>query len=146
MSGTLLHIATRTAKGAPMIELESATVDLQTGVADDVRGKRGKRQVTIISSERWNEARELVGQDLPWTTRRANLMVAGIDFDNLWGKQLRIGEVLLVVNEECHPCGRMDEAYKGLRKAMTPRVRGGILCTVVDPGTISKGDVVSVES
>ena len=146
MSGKLLNIAIRTAKRAPMIELEEAEVSLETGVANDLRGKPGKRQVTIISKERWEEALAIVQTDLPWTTRRANLMVEGIDFDALWGKQLRIGEVVLRVRGECHPCGRMDEAHKGVKKAMKPRLRGGILCTVVVPGRIAKGDVVSIKS
>jgi len=127
-----------------MDELESATISLETGVNNDFRGKPGKRQVSILSRERWEEALQATNTDLHWTTRRANLLVEGIEFADLLGKQLRVGEVLLQVTKECRPCARMDEAHQGLRAAMKPRMRGGVLCAVLEPGQIRKGDAVQL--
>lgn len=123
-----------------MIELQAAEITLEKGVENDFRGKPGKRQVTLLSAERWAEACQAVGETLPWTTRRANLLVEGIDFDALEGQQLRVGQAILQVNGECEPCSRMDEAKAGLQKAMKPRLRAGLLATVLVPGNIKVGD------
>ena len=44
--GRLSGIARREKKRAPMETLDSAEISMETGVADDSRGKQGKRQVT----------------------------------------------------------------------------------------------------
>ena len=84
--GTLTGIARRDRKRAPMETLERADVSKETGVAEDFRGRRGKRQVTVISARSWREACRDLGQELPWTTRRANLLVEGLDLPDTTGE------------------------------------------------------------
>ena len=48
--GRLVGIAKREAKRADMEILEDAEISEQTGVANDFRGKPGKRQVTLVSA------------------------------------------------------------------------------------------------
>ena len=71
--GRLVGIARREKKRAPMETLERAEVSDQTGVAKDLRGKPGKRTVTIISARAWREVCTELGQYVPWTTRRAKV-------------------------------------------------------------------------
>ena len=142
--GRLVGIARREEKRAPMETLESAEVSEDTGVANDFRGKPGKRTVTVISARAWHAACAELGQDIPWTTRRANLIVDDIDLPRTEGPIIEIGEVRLKVAMEVDPCFRMDEQVEGLKAALTPDWRGGVGCTVLQGGSISIGDAVTV--
>ena len=95
MTAKLLGIATRSAKRAPMEACSEAEVDPNTGVARDFRGKPGRRQVTVLARESWEAACAEVQEGLPWTLRRANLYVEGVNLKDSTGKTLLIGEVEL---------------------------------------------------
>ncbi len=144
--GELVGIARRDAKRAAMQELRSATVTTDTGVADDFRGKPGKRQITILSADVWNAVCEELDSDLPWTTRRANLLVSGVDLPRSSGQTIQVGPVTLRVTMETDPCSRMDEQHDGLREALLPDWRGGVCCEVVSGGDIAIGDAVRVDA
>ena len=77
--GTLLGIAVKRTQDPSRVVLDEATISCETGVADDIKGKPGKRQVTVLSREAWDEVCAELGEQLPWTARRANLLVEGID-------------------------------------------------------------------
>lgn len=143
--GKLVDIATRERRKAPMNTHSSARISFENGVANDSRGKhRGKRQVTVLSQESWILASELMNIEMPWTTRRANLLVHGIDLKNTTGKKLQIGSCLLEVTGELEPCNRMDEQYEGLTSILTPEWRGGVTCKILSEGTIAQGDDVQL--
>ena len=142
--GRLIGIARREQKRAPMEVLEDAEVSEQTGVARDFRGRSGKRQVTVISAEAWAAACEDLGQQVPWTTRRSNLLVEDIKLPQRTGDVIEIGSVRLLVTMELDPCSRMEEQVEGLQTALTPDWRGGVACSVLKAGTVSLGDEVTV--
>ena len=142
--GRLIGIARREQKRAGMEILEDADISAQTGVAEDFRGKPGKRQVTVISAEAWAAACEDLGQQIPWTTRRANLLVEDIKLPQCTGDVIKVGGVRLLITMEVDPCSRMEEQYDGLRAALTPDWRGGVACTVLKGGSVRLGDDVSV--
>ena len=100
--------------------------------------------MTILSVEAWNSVCEELKTDLPWTTRRANLLVSGIKLPQESGYQIKIGEVLLEVTRQTDPCERMDEQYSGLTDALMPDWRGGVCCSVVRGGNITSGDKVTL--
>jgi MOSC domain-containing protein YiiM len=143
--GTLTGIARREKKRAPMETLERAEISKASGVAGDFRGKAGKRQVTVVSAAAWRDACRDLGQDVPWTTRRANLLVDGIDLPETTGAILAIGRVRLLVTGEVDPCSRMDEQYAGLTRALQPEWRGGVSCSVLEAGPVALGDSVTLE-
>ncbi|NOU46457.1 MAG: MOSC domain-containing protein [Bacteroidales bacterium] len=140
--GQLAGIAYKTEKYGAMISLESAMVGTGTGVASDYRGIPGKRQVTVLSKEAFEAACNEIQDSLPWTIRRANLMISGIDLENTTGKHLRIGELVLEITGQTEPCFRMDEQRDGLKLALQPQWRGGVTCRVTTGGTITVGDKV----
>ncbi len=137
--GKLLGIAIKSASRAPMLELNSAQVTAGRGLVGDYRGRARDRQITVLSQEAWQAACAELGVHLPWTTRRANLLVEGIQLENTTGDHLRIGDVVLEITGETRPCERMDEAASGLRASLKPRWRGGVTCRVVEAGEISVG-------
>ena len=140
--GRLVGIARRDKKRAAMQILDHAEISIAGGVANDFRGKSGERQVTVISARAWREACEELGRDLPWTVRRANLLVDNIDLPAAAGGLLAIGSVRLKINLETRPCSRMDEQCEGLKAALEPDWRGGLCCSVLQGGTVSIGDPV----
>jgi MOSC domain-containing protein YiiM len=82
--------------------------------------------------------------ELPWTTRRANLLVEGVRLPRARGGILQIGPVKLEVTNQTVPCSRMDEAFGGLMKALYPEWRGGVTCAVLEGGDVALGDAVDV--
>lgn len=142
--GRLIGIARREQKRAEMQILEDAEISEQSGVAKDFRGKPGKRQVTVIVAESWAATCEDLGQQIPWTTRRANLLVEDIELPRRTGDIIEIGDVRLLVTMEVDPCSRMEEQFEGLRAALTPEWRGGVACTVLKGGSVRLGDNVSL--
>ena len=140
----LISIAIRAASQAPMHTLEQAMVTRVAGVAGDVRGKPGNRQITLLSATQWQDVCYDLGSELPWTLRRANLFIEGIEFGpSTQGMQLQVGNLLLHITGETAPCSRMDAQFPGLTRALTPCWRGGVTGRVVADATIQINDDVS---
>ena len=136
-------IAIKNRPRVAMQSIDSARVDVASGILGDFRGSQQDRQITILSESAWRKACDEVGAELPWTVRRANLLVDGVEFDESFvGKRVRIGEVELEITRETDPCSRMDAQHQGLTAALTPDWRGGVCCRVVGPGDINIGDAV----
>jgi MOSC domain-containing protein YiiM len=142
--GHLLAIARAPVKRGPLMTLQEAGVGVTEGVDGDARGTRQGRQVTVVFREGWDAACRELGVELPWTTRRANLLVEGVAVPRE-GKRLVIGSLVLEVTQETQPCQVMEAAHRGLRAALTPDWRGGVCCRVIAGGTIRVGDPVEVE-
>ncbi len=142
--GRLVGIARREKKRAEMEILKDAEISDESGVANDFRGRPGKRQVTVMSAEAWASACKELGQEIPWTTRRANLLVEDVELPQRTGDVIEVGGVRLLITMEVDPCSRMEEQVQGLRSALTPEWRGGVACTVLKGGPVRVGDNVSV--
>ena len=136
--GRLERIWIKRGSGAPMDEVFSAQLVAGRGIVGNAN-QGGKRQVTLLSSESWNDITgELLGADP--TIRRANLLLSSIDLRDARGKTLRIGSVRIRINGETRPCHQMEEAVPGLRKAMSVPWGGGAFGEVLDDGAIAIGD------
>lgn len=141
----LVGIAYKTEKRGAMITTKHASVTQKNGVENDIFGRPGKRQVTVMSLQQWQQACNEVDKNLPWFTRRANLLVDGLSFSALdQGKQLVIGELILEVTGETDPCKKMEIAYPGLEKALLPDWRGGVTCRVLNDASIAINAPVSL--
>src|SRR5207248_11150268 len=92
----------------------------------------GRRQISIIGEEAWNEAVRELGAGVDPSARRANVMVRGVDLERSRGKLLRIGACLVRIRGEITPCERMDEAREGLRAALRPHWRGGAFGEILE--------------
>ena len=143
--GALLDIAIRPASRQDMQTLADCQLSPEAGLAADFRGRPGSRQVTVLAIEDWRQACSELGVDLPWTTRRANLLVEGIALFDSAGLQLRIGAAVLAITGETAPCSRMEEYQEGLRAALSPRWRGGVCCRVIAGDHLNVGATVELE-
>jgi MOSC domain-containing protein YiiM len=143
---TLKSIAIKTTSRAPMQEQDGAEITIDKGITGDFRGSAKDRQVTILSESAWQKACNTIGSDLAWTTRRANMLVNGVEFaaDDV-GKTVRIGEVSLKIMQETKPCSLMDQQHQGLKAALIPQWRGGVCCNVLTPGSIQVGDHIKID-
>ena len=144
MSARLIGIARRDKPRAPMEMLQRADVTTEAGIVGDCRGVVEDRQVTLIFREDWEAACRALGRELPWVTRRANLLVEGLTHFKRVGAQLRVGSALLEITEENPPCRLMDILAEGLLVALQPDWRGGVACRVLQDGTVALGDRVAV--
>ena len=143
--GKVIGITTRIEKRGPMVVYASAKVSFDHGVGDDYRGlTRNDRQVTVMTEENWNVVCEELDRKLHWTTRRANILISGVDLENTTGKLLKIGNFFLEITGELAPCYRMDEELNGLKKALTPNWRGGVTCKILKEGIVNEGDKVTI--
>ena len=142
MTGILIGIARAKVVLAPLEEMDEASVSEMGGIAGDARGAKPGRQVTVLFQEGWRDACRAVGAELPWTTRRANLYVEGLERPRATGGCIHVGGVVLEVTQETKPCTLMERAHPGLRLALSPDWRGGVCCTVLQGGIIRKGDRV----
>jgi MOSC domain-containing protein YiiM len=71
-------------------------------------------------------------------------MVRGIVVNELIGQNLRLGHILVRVEDKCNPCNNMEKRIgPGAKDAMNGR--GGIRCRVIEGGELRVGDKITVE-
>ena len=141
MPGHLRSIYLKRFKKGPMDPRDVAILVAGKGILGNAN-KGGRRQVILLEEEAWADAVAELGVDLDPTTRRANLLVAGIRLEGTRGRTLRVGPTRLRIFTECTPCYQMDQAHPGLKAALRPRWRGGACAEVIEGGEIRLGDEV----
>ncbi len=140
MPGSLEAIWIKRFKRGPMDGATEARLVEDRGIVGNAN-QGGRRQVTVIQRDTWDDMmRDLGDPGLDPSVRRANLLVDGVDLADSRGKVLEVGAVRIRIVGETRPCERMDEAFPGLRHAMSRPWRGGAYGTVLRGGTIRVGD------
>lgn len=143
--GRLERILIKRAHRGPMDAVDRATLIAGRGIEGNA-DRGGRRQVTLLDRERWDELmRESGGMEDP-AERRANLLLSGLSLVESRGRILRIGTVRLRVGGETRPCERMDDVLPGLQRAMRERWGGGVFAEVIDDGEIAVGEEVAFEA
>ena len=142
--GIVKGIAYRPRSREPMTETAECSVAVGRGLTAEDR-PAGQREVTLMSIESWRDVCRELQVDLPWHTRRANLLTEGSDLAETIGHTLSIGGVRIEIHGESKPCGLMDELHGGLRQALVPHARGGVYGQVLLGGIIRIGDGIMIE-
>lgn len=109
-------------------------------------GKPSRRQVTLIEREQIAEHAATLGlQSIPAGAVRSNIETSGIDLVSLLGREIEIGESILLLYAPRDPCARMDAICQGLRELMMNN-RQGVLAQVIRSGKIRVGDSIKVRT
>ncbi|MGI4834524.1 MAG: MOSC domain-containing protein [Janthinobacterium lividum] len=146
--GRLEWIGRRPARRAELEAVLEAEVITDRHLAGDHASPRpgGKRQLTLMQAEHLAAVAGFLGLPAPVEPGRLrrNLVVSGLNLLALKGRQIQIGdEVVLDVTGECHPCSRMEEEL-GLGGYNAMRGHGGLTAHIAQGGTIRVGDAVRV--
>ncbi|MGR3614974.1 MAG: MOSC domain-containing protein [Paracoccaceae bacterium] len=139
-AGRVQWIGLRPARREGVVAVDCVQVTM-TGLQGD-HGRSGKRAVTMVQAEHLPVIGSFLGRGpvVPETLRR-NLVVEGINFSALKGRQVQVGQAVLQVEVICAPCSRMEEAF-GIGGYSAVRGHGGWCASVIEPGEIKLGDVV----
>jgi MOSC domain-containing protein YiiM len=127
------------------VQLDAATVVADAGLEGDWRSRPGRRrQITLIEAEALEDVGSALGRAVPAGASRRQVVVRGLRLNPTIGKRLRLGPVLVQVDELCDPCENMEGTIgAGARQAMTGR--GGVCGRVLEGGCLRLGDAVNVE-
>lgn len=140
-AGEITGIFIKRVHGGPMDAQQTAVLEAGRGLVGNA-DRGGRRQVTLLSQERWDELLQKVGASLRPEARRANLILSGIDLENSRGRTLLIGSCRVRIGGETRPCELMEAAATGLQAAMREHWGGGAFAEVLEGGTIATGDAV----
>jgi MOSC domain-containing protein YiiM len=112
-------------------------------VGDHYSGRSGIRQVTLIEREQLLAVASYMrlAEVEPASVRR-NIVTAGINLHALKSRHFRMGEAVLELTGECHPCSRMEENL-GVGGYNAMRGTGGMTARVISAGRVRLGDPVA---
>jgi MOSC domain-containing protein YiiM len=144
MSGRLKQIWTKRFHRGPMEPVSTARLQVGRGLANNA-DLGGKRQITLISRERWEIVTNAMDVVLDPILRRANLLVSGINLQESRNRVIRIGPCRIRLVGETRPCERMDLVHPGLCAALDSDWNGGAYGEVLDGGEITINDEVRWE-
>jgi MOSC domain-containing protein YiiM len=118
-----------------MEELSETSAVTDSGFQGCAHARPGsKRQVLLVDRE------TLEAMNLEPGITRENITTDGLNVNGLKAEQLRIGEARLEVSAICTPCDQLEKVRPGLRREMWGR--RGMMCRVVEGGTIRRGDSI----
>jgi MOSC domain-containing protein YiiM len=134
----VLHLFQLVTRGEPVREFEEVLAVENKGFRDCLHGRSGSsRQVLVMDIETLEEF------GIPPGRAKENITTRGIELYGLrLGQRIRVGEALLEITKPCEPCNQMDAIRAGLQEEM--RGRRGILCRVVEPGKIRRGERIEI--
>ena len=143
-AGEIAWIGVRPARDEPMEVLEEVVATVAEGLAGDrFAAKRSDvRAVTLVQAEHLSVIAALAGRhEVDPADLRRNLLVRGINLLALKGQPISVGDAVLELTGQCHPCSKMEKRLgTGAYNAM--RGHGGMTARVIKSGTIRVGDWV----
>jgi MOSC domain-containing protein YiiM len=144
--GTVRWIGLRPKRHAAMLSVHHARLDPIEGLIGDhyLSKTTGNRHLTLIGQESLSAIASYLRRDLvPPEFLRRNVVISGLNLLALKTKRFYLGEALLEMTGECHPCSRMEVTFgEGGYNAV--RGNGGITARVIAGGMIHVGDQLQV--
>ena len=144
-AGRVEWLGIRPERREPVQPVAAITVSQKKGIlGDHYSGQSGNRHVTLIQAEHLPVVAALTGRDhLEPALVRRNIVISGMNLLALKDHQVQLGDVILTITGQCHPCSKLEIALgPGGYNAM--RGHGGLTARVVKEGVIRVGDAVTV--
>jgi MOSC domain-containing protein YiiM len=143
--GKVIGIAAQEKENLPVTVYASAKVSFKNGIADDYRGAlQNEHQITVIALESWEEVCSELNTKLHWTSSNAHLLIEGVDLVDSVGDILRIGNFYLEITAKNTPGDSFDDVFIGLKEALTPNWRAGVIAKVYSEGVVNEKDEVTL--
>jgi MOSC domain-containing protein YiiM len=145
--GVVVSIHRVAGRAGPAVALEAARFVADFGLEGDWRSRSGRgRQITLIEAEALEHVARTLGMDaVPAGASRRQVVVRGLALAATIGQHLRLGEVVVAVEQPCDPCANMERTIgPGALRAMAGR--GGVCGRVLAGGMVRPGDVVAAEA
>ncbi|MDO5377450.1 MAG: molybdopterin-binding protein [Clostridia bacterium] len=141
--GKVIAVCTSEKRGIQKHDVNSGYFAAEWGIDSDAHAGHWHRQVSLLSADKIEAFNQKGAGVIPGAFGE-NLVVEGFDFRSLpVGTLLRCGEVLLEMTQIGKECHSHCEIYKKMGDCIMPRE--GVFARVLEPGTISVGDEMTIE-
>ena len=104
--------------------------------------KEKKEQVTLISLEEINNFNSQVKQNIEPKDFRRNIIVSGVDLNQLINKQIKINNITLKIHEICQPCKYLQDQLKIQSLVKILVNKSGVRAEIITSGMLSVGDKI----
>lgn len=144
MTGGRVHaICVSEKRGTEKHAVEKASFKINHGIVGDAHAGNWHRQVSLLSYDKVLDFNKR-GADVKDGAFGENLVVEGIDFRSLpVGTVLKCNDVILKMTQIGKECHSHCAIYKRMGECIMPKQ--GVFAEVIKEGTITVGDMMSVE-
>ena len=127
--------------------INQAILEKEKGIVNDryyENFKEKKEQVTLINLEDINNFNNQIKRNIEAKDFRRNIIVSGINLNELINKKIKINKVTLKIHEICQPCKYLQDRLKipGLVKMLVNR--SGVRAEILSSGSLSVGDTIKI--
>lgn len=141
--GKVIAVCTSDRKGIQKKNVSTAHFSAEWGIDGDAHAGKWHRQISLLSADKIEAFNKRGANVIPGAFGE-NLVVEGFDFRALpVGTLLRCNDVLLEMTQIGKECHSHCEIYKKMGECIMPRE--GVFARVIEPGSISVGDEMSIE-
>jgi MOSC domain-containing protein YiiM len=143
MNASIKAIFTSPEKGKPMNRVGRVRAIKDAGLEGDrycFEDRDGDEhcQVTLVAEADLREAEDACGVSLSNGEHRRNLVITGIDLEELEGKRFQLGDAVMEYTGQRPPCGYLEALTEpGMANALVGK--GGISVRVLTSGWIDEG-------
>ena len=104
--------------------------------------KEEKEQVTLINIKEINDFNSLIDKNIDAKDFRRNIIVSGINLNELINKKIKINSVTLKIHEICQPCKYLQDKLKIPELVKILINKSGVRAEILSSGSIAVGDAV----
>ena len=101
-------------------------------------------QLSLIESENIDYYNNKYKLNIPYIDFRRNIVTKGIELNNLIGKKIQIGDVLIEGIDLCRPCKHLCEKLNKDNIIKEFLRRGGLRCRILSSSNININDEIKV--
>ena len=101
-------------------------------------------QLSLIESENIDYYNNKYKLNIPYIDFRRNIVTKGIELNDLIGKKIQIGDVLIEGIDLCRPCRHLSEKLSQDNIIKEFLRRGGLRCRILSSSNININDEIKV--
>ena len=128
-------------------EVKTVKVIANQGIVGDRHFKEFNdpfNQLSLIESENIDYYNIKYGLNIPYIDFRRNIITKGIKLNDLVGKKLKIGSVVVEGMDLCRPCRHLNESLNQHNVLKEFLRKGGLRCQILSSSSINIGDKIEV--